>query len=401
MTEPLIECENLGKKFCRDLKKSLWYGVKDSCSDLFGKPPHPQLREGEFWANQGIDFSLNRGECLGLLGRNGAGKTTLLKMLCGLVKPDSGQIRLKGSVGALIALNAGFQPVLTGRENVFVYGGILGLSQKAIKDRLDEIVAFAELEEFIDTPVRNYSSGMNVRLGFACASLLIKPDILILDEVLAVGDVSFRAKCYERITDLLQQCAVIFVSHNSTQVARTCSKCLHLHEGRPLSLGPTNQVLQRYLASSFERHDSQEIGQQIIKLNKLLTNGNTHLNQRCIIDYGTDVKFTLELTTTNMPDEVITIISLTNDAGDIVSQLRSPPQSLASLHASESNELIITCETGKLPLAPGTYAITVSLLDGGTQNRILTWVRNAGGLEIRGDTMSNSPTLLLSSWDMR
>ena len=223
MTEKLIEVENVGKKFCRDLKKSLWYGVKDSASDLLGKRPPTCLREGEFWANDGISFEVSRGECLGLIGRNGAGKTTLLKMLSGLLKPDHGEIKMKGQIGGLIALGAGFNPILSGRENIFVNGSIMGLSRKQIADKVDEIVDFAELGQFIDTPVRNYSSGMNVRLGFAIAASLIRPDVLLLDEVLAVGDAGFRARCYSRVHKLMSTSAVILVSHTMGFIGQCCS----------------------------------------------------------------------------------------------------------------------------------------------------------------------------------
>jgi len=188
MSEILISVDNVSKKFCRSLKKSLWYGVKDIGAELFGRSAtHEHLRESEFWANREISFELRRGECLGLIGRNGAGKTTLLRMLNGLIKPDNGRIEMRGRVGALIALGAGFNPILSGRENIYVNASVLGLNRHEIDMKMDEIIEFAEIGEFIDMPVQNYSSGMAVRLGFAVATAL-EPDILILDEVLAVGD---------------------------------------------------------------------------------------------------------------------------------------------------------------------------------------------------------------------
>jgi lipopolysaccharide transport system ATP-binding protein len=224
-SDVLIRCDKVGKTFCRDLKKSLWYGVKDCATDLFGgRSPiaSAELREGEFWANRDVSFELKRGECLGLIGKNGAGKTTLLKMLNGLIKPDTGTIEIHGRVGALIALGAGFDPVLSGRENIAVNATVLGLSKSQIKDRIDDIIDFAELREFIDTPVRNYSSGMQVRLGFAIATV-VDPDVLILDEVLAVGDASFRHKCYNRVNKMIRQSAVILVSHSMDSISAVSS----------------------------------------------------------------------------------------------------------------------------------------------------------------------------------
>ena len=171
---------------------------------------HGGLRTKEFWAVNNVSFELKRGECLGLIGRNGAGKTTLLKMLNGLIKPDAGRIEMRGRVGALIALGAGFNPILTGRENIYVNGSVLGLTKKEIGAKLDEIVDFAEIGDFIDTPVQNYSSGMAVRLGFAVASS-IRPDVLLIDEVLAVGDISFVLRCLNRVSELLPTTAVVFV----------------------------------------------------------------------------------------------------------------------------------------------------------------------------------------------
>lgn len=232
----LISCENVSKKFCRDLKRSLWYGVKDICADLTNTRELKQnveqkLRKDEFWALKDVSFELRRGECLGLVGRNGAGKTTLLKMLNGLIKPDTGRVRIASNVGALIALGAGFNPILTGRENIFVNGVVLGLSQAEIRSKLDEVVDFAEIGAFIDTPVQNYSSGMKVRLGFATAAVLIQPDVLLLDEVLAVGDMGFTIKCMNRIREIASRCAVVLISHSQQNIGSFCTKALVLEGG--------------------------------------------------------------------------------------------------------------------------------------------------------------------------
>ncbi|WP_373499554.1 ABC transporter ATP-binding protein [Desulfococcus sp.] len=247
MSEIVVTVDNVSKKFCRDLKRSLWYGMKDLSSEiLFPHQNHEtELRKDEFWAVKDVSFELKRGECVGLIGRNGAGKTTLLRMLNGLIKPDKGRIEMQGRVGALIALGAGFNPVLTGRENIYVNAAVLGLSRKAIETKIDEIVEFAELGEFIDAPVQSYSSGMSVRLGFAVATIL-EPDILLLDEVLAVGDASFRDKCYHRIATLRKKAAVIFVSHNMDQVARTSTQILVMKNGTPYAIQSVAEGISLY-----------------------------------------------------------------------------------------------------------------------------------------------------------
>lgn len=229
--EVLIKAENVSKKFAKSLKKSLYYGVQDLMSGISGRSRNNALRKDEFWAVKDISFEVRRGECLGLIGHNGAGKSTLLKMLNGLIAPDEGSITIKGKVGALIELGAGFNPILTGRENIYNNAAIIGFSKQEIDNKLEDIIAFAELEEFIDMPVQNYSSGMKVRLGFAVAAQM-QPDVLIIDEVLAVGDLGFVLKCFKTIDTLLPNTAMIFVSHSMPMVARICNQIILMENGK-------------------------------------------------------------------------------------------------------------------------------------------------------------------------
>lgn len=265
----LIRVENVSKKFCRSLKRSLWYGICDITRELnpFGgrrtedggqrsdvsgpisdlrsppsdlRPPTsaalPPLRPDEFWAVRDVSFELRRGECLGLIGHNGAGKSTLLKILNGLIPPDAGRITMKGRVAALIELNAGFNPILTGRENIYNQAALLGFSKEETDAKFDTIVEFSEIGEFLDMPVQNYSSGMKVRLGFAVAAQM-EPDVLIIDEVLAVGDVAFRFKCLHAIGELLRRAAVVFVTHSMPQVFNICSQVALLDHGEVVFQG--------------------------------------------------------------------------------------------------------------------------------------------------------------------
>jgi len=254
----LVRADGVRKKFCRSLKRSLWYGMQDMVGEVFGNSNHDQLRAGEFWAVNDVSFELRRGECLGLIGRNGAGKTTLLKMLNGLIKPDHGRIEMRGRVGALIALGAGFNPILTGRENIFVNGSVLGLSKREIDQKLEEIIDFADIQDFIDSPVRSYSSGMQVRLGFAVATAM-EPDVLLLDEVLAVGDANFRSKCFQRIGTILERCAVIFVSHDAYSVRRICNEVLWLRKGQPVFQGATEKGMQLYSEDPSDVAESESL----------------------------------------------------------------------------------------------------------------------------------------------
>lgn len=250
MTDTLIKVENVSKKFCRSLKKSLWYGLQDLGNELIGRRHGGDggLRDGEFWAVKNVSFEVKRGECLGLIGHNGAGKTTLLRMLNGLIKPDSGRIEMHGHVGALIALGAGFKPILTGRENIYIYGSILGLRRRDIDRKIDSIIEFAEIGAFIDSAVQTYSSGMHVRLGFSIAAILLEPDILFLDEILAVGDIGFTIKCLNLMRELTQRAAVVFVSHNMQYVGTFCSRVIMLDHGNlVLDCAEVGQGIDRYI----------------------------------------------------------------------------------------------------------------------------------------------------------
>lgn len=245
----LINVEGVSKKFCRKLKRSLLYGLQDIGSELIGRSRVPELRKDEFWAVNDVSFELKRGECLGLIGHNGAGKSTLLKMLNGLIKPDKGRIELKGRIGALIELGTGFNPILTGRENIYNNGAVLGFTKKEIDQKFDAIVDFAEIGDFIDTPIQNYSSGMKVRLGFSVAAQM-EPDVLLVDEVLAVGDLNFRLKCFNLIDQIVEKSAVIFVSHSMQLVSRLCNQILMMEGGREMYKGSdVSEGIDRYYKS--------------------------------------------------------------------------------------------------------------------------------------------------------
>jgi lipopolysaccharide transport system ATP-binding protein len=254
MGEVLIKAEGVSKKFAKNLKKSLLYGLSDVFSGIAGKKQDKSLRKDEFWAVKDINFEVRRGECLGLIGHNGAGKSTLLKILNGLIAPDEGSVTMYGKVGALIELGAGFNPILTGRENIYNNAAIIGFTKPEIEAKFDAIVAFAEIEEFIDMPVQNYSSGMKVRLGFAIAAQM-EPDVLIIDEVLAVGDLGFILKCFKQIDQLLPNTAVVFVSHSMPMVARVSSQIMLMEKGEAAFQG--NEV-SKGINAYYNRFNSNE-----------------------------------------------------------------------------------------------------------------------------------------------
>ncbi len=242
-----IEFTNVSKRYNLGLTRtSLPSLISNRIKRMTGRVKPKTAAEKYLWALKDVTFALEKGESLALIGANGAGKTTILKLLSNITRPTAGDIKVNGQLSALIELGAGFHPDLTGRENIFLNGAILGLKRDYIKRRFDEIVAFSEIERFIDTPVKRYSSGMTVRLGFAVAAC-IEPEILLVDEVLAVGDASFRHKCMERIRELLAAgTSLIFVSHNLWLAQAVCSQALYLERGRVKYRGPTAEVIDMY-----------------------------------------------------------------------------------------------------------------------------------------------------------
>lgn len=247
MQDRRIEVTGLSKKFCRSLGRSMLYGLADMGGELLGLGvDRRRLRGGEYWALDDVDFSVAPGECLGVIGHNGAGKSTLLKLVAGVLAPDHGRIVVRGRVGTLIEIGAGFHPMLSGRENIYVNGAILGMRRHEIDARFDEIVDFAGIEAFLDAPVKHYSSGMYVRLGFSIA-VHTRPDVLLVDEALAVGDVEFQIRCLNKLNELQRHgTALLFVSHHEPQVRRVCERCVLIDHGSLVSIGSPSDVYADY-----------------------------------------------------------------------------------------------------------------------------------------------------------
>jgi homopolymeric O-antigen transport system ATP-binding protein len=248
MSDVALQMEHVSKRFKKgELHDSLRDLLPAVARGLFRRPTTVHSDTREFWALQDVSFEARRGEAFGIIGRNGAGKSTMLKILSRIMKPTSGRMVVKGRLSALIEISAGFHPDLTGRENIFLNGAILGMSKKEIKSRLDEIVAFSELEEFIDTPVKRYSSGMYARLGFSVAAH-VDPEILLVDEVLSVGDLVFQQRCMERMHAVTKSgTTVLFISHNVKAVTELCQRAMLLDHGRVVTIDSTDAVVRRYL----------------------------------------------------------------------------------------------------------------------------------------------------------
>jgi lipopolysaccharide transport system ATP-binding protein len=255
--ETVIKVENLGKKYVIDhqvkmgdsaFREVLSQKVKRL---LKGKLRTTKVHEA-FWALSNVSFEIQKGDRVGIIGRNGAGKSTLLKILSQITEPTTGRISIEGRVSSLLEVGTGFHPELTGRENIFLNGAIIGMTRKEIESKFDEIVAFAEIEKFLDTPVKHYSSGMYVRLAFA-VSAHIDPDVLIVDEALAVGDSAFQKKCLGKIEDISRDGrTVLFVSHNMQTITRLCNKAILLKSGSVEGFGNTEDVVNLYMRANYD-----------------------------------------------------------------------------------------------------------------------------------------------------
>lgn len=271
MSDAVIKVENLSKKYIlghqqegNSRYKALRDVITDGAKSLGKRLLKPNGRQNfnpvseEFWALKDVSFEIKQGDRVGIIGRNGAGKSTLLKILSRITEPTEGQIRIKGRVASLLEVGTGFHPELTGRENIFLNGAILGMSKAEIKRKFDEIVAFAEVEKFLDTPVKRYSSGMYVRLAFAVAAHL-EPEILIVDEVLAVGDAQFQKKCLGKMEDVASEGrTVIFVSHQMAAISNLCLSSIILQNGELIFYGKTEAAIKVYLESSILNKDKLE-----------------------------------------------------------------------------------------------------------------------------------------------
>lgn len=240
MSNTAIEVKNVS--ICFNLSEE----KVDDFKTFFIKKLKGDLKYNEFWALQDISFTVKKGERLGILGLNGAGKSTLLKVISGVMKPTKGSIDVHGKIAPLLELGAGFDPQYTGKENIYLYGSVLGFSRSFLNDKYDEIAEFSELGKFLDVPIKNYSSGMRARLGFSIATI-VQPEILILDEVLSVGDAKFRTKCENKIKSMFDTgITVLFVSHNINQVKSLCNSAILLEHGRLISSGSVDEVAKVY-----------------------------------------------------------------------------------------------------------------------------------------------------------
>jgi len=377
MSDYCISVENLTKKYRLGqggpsgdgLRHQLERGVRSlfsrrSLADE--KVVAPKKDANEFLALNNVSFQIKPGEVLGIIGRNGAGKSTLLKILSRITPPTSGQIRVRGRIASLLEVGTGFHPDLTGRENIFLNGAILGMTRSEIVRKLDEIVAFAEIERFIDTPVKRYSSGMYVRLAFAVAAHL-EPEILIVDEVLAVGDAQFQKKCIGKMNEVAQSHGrtVLFVSHQMAAVRKLCHTGMLLTAGTTGGPGPVEDVIQAYLGH-------MTASDRVIDLSKVrhdayaLNTGRLEclsLAEKCTLGYGEPLTLHLDVTCDTSIHDVILGVAFDTSEGYRVMTLDSDVSGKSLDFAK--GKYRVTFTVGRNPLSPGLYNIGCAMFSGG------------------------------------
>jgi lipopolysaccharide transport system ATP-binding protein len=387
MSEPAVVVEHLAKRY-RIGTGGSYNRLGEALSTALRNPLRSLRREphaSDFWALDDVSLRVDEGEVVGIIGRNGAGKSTLLKILSRITRPTNGHVKVYGRVGALLEVGTGFHPELTGRENVFLNGAVLGMSRRETRRRFDEIVSFAGVEQFIDTPVKRYSSGMYVRLAFAVAAHL-EPDVLVIDEVLAVGDAAFQRKCLGKIRELGRSGrTTLFVSHNMAALEMLCERGIVLQRGRVAFSGTQTEAIARYLAlSQSEFEESLEarkdrVGSGAIRLTGVDFRSSEGEPVPALAS-GQDVEIVLHYRAENdffAPLSLIAGLAVIDDRGVPVFLQNNRLSGDAWRTVPQSGAFI--CSIDRLPLQPGSYRLDVSVFD---HSDPLDLVNNAAELTV-------------------
>lgn len=411
MTGTVIKAENIGKKYIighqgkggyKTFREQVMHHAHNFYSRTRQLVTGKTVTEGdeveEFWALKDLNFEIQQGDRVGIIGRNGAGKSTLLKVLSRITEPTTGKISIKGRVASLLEVGTGFHPELTGRENIFLNGAIMGMSRAEIKRKFDEIVDFSGVEKFLDTPVKRYSSGMYVRLAFSVAAHL-EPEILVIDEVLAVGDAEFQKKCLGKMQDVSESegRTVLFVSHNMAALQSLCNKSMVLSQGRiSLPLTSTTDAIAHYLEKIFvrsesklaERKDRSGLG-EIRIVDFKMTNEKGEIQPVFISGQKTIFKIYFHCSRNVSSLKLSAAISFTNSEGLLVTVLAS--EFLNFYIKTNSDQGCIICSIDKLPFSSGQYTMNIILRNHGI---IQDWIRDADIIDVEnGDYFGTGRTV--------
>lgn len=348
----------------------------------------------EFWALKDISFEVKQGDKLGIIGRNGAGKSTLLKILSRIVAPTKGRIEYEGRIASLLEVGTGFHPELSGRENIFLNGSILGMTKSEIKSKFDEIIDFAEVEGFLDTPVKRYSSGMYVRLAFAVAAHL-EPEILIVDEVLAVGDAAFQKKCLGKMKDVSSHGrTILFVSHNMAAIQNLCDTCLYLKNGQKIAHGKSEEVMPIYLKASMEAKEfklaerTDRVGNKRLQFISFLLKDEKDqnvINAQC----GGYLNFQLEVEAANDLSGVVISVGIDDNMGQRIT-FYSNEITNQIFDTVKKGKHLIDIVTPKIPFKSGEYTFTLFCTANG---EIADWIQEAGSFIVEAGDFYKSGKL--------
>ena len=387
MTDIAIRAEKLSKLYHIGRAQQRPDSLRDALSAVFKRTKlQSAAHEGELWALRDVCFEVRVGEVIGVIGRNGAGKSTLLKILSRITEPTSGRVELHGRVASLLEVGTGFHPELTGRDNIYLNGAILGMKRNEIERKFDEIVAFAEIEQFLDTPVKRYSSGMYVRLAFAVAAHL-EPEILLVDEVLAVGDTAFQRKCLGKMGEVAREGrTILFVSHNMAALLNLCPRAILLQAGQIIRHGKTDELISDYVVSglvenSFDPSAGEQVGDRRACIADFTVHPNPpHTGEPVEFIFCIDRPASQGITSTLVAELAVSFLS---EQGNPLFQLFSRHMGVEFEFAPGRTQSAVSLDA--LPLAPGRYLLSLWLGTGATP---IDWRRDGFVLNVESGRLA-------------
>jgi lipopolysaccharide transport system ATP-binding protein len=380
MSAPVLYVDKVSKKFCSHLRWSMFYGILDSLKYGLGIKLTQRLRNHEFMALKDVSLELKKGEILGLLGRNGSGKTTLMRIIAGIYPADTGRVEVHGRIASLFAVTAGMNPLFTGRENIFVRGSFFGMTTDEINEKLDWIIDFSELGEFIDAPMGTYSSGMRARLGYSIA-VATNPDLLIVDEGLAVGDAAFRNKCFHHLREISANCGIIFISHNINQINKVANRVIVLERGVVVHRDPdVASGIDFYMRQGGSLRE--ELQSEIIQ--------SVQLPEK--VEYGTSLRLQIQYYAVPVLDCVWVV-----QIYDTERRLVAEHESTAGQVSTMGKEHSVDCVFENVQLKPELYYVTVGIMNR-ESNQYVTMYNAPEPFQVTGYFQGNAPYQMSAKW---